>query len=96
MDYLLLLLGGGTVGAIITGIIAWLRFRKVDDATAMKSRAEGQAAIHTSESNALSISSTLLGTWMTVASTAQEKIQELERANGKCLDDLEKERNKQK
>jgi hypothetical protein len=73
-------LGGGTV----TAIIVWLRFRRIDQATASKTHAEAYSTIHSSDANALHISSGLVAMWMKDASEAKTEIIELRSQLSKC------------
>jgi hypothetical protein len=72
-------------GGSLTAIILWLRFRKVDSATATKTHAEAHSIIHTSDSNALHISSGLVAMWMKDASEAKKEIIELRTQLSHCI-----------
>jgi hypothetical protein len=63
-------------GGSLTAIIVWLRFRKVDSATARKTHAEAQSIIHSSDASALNISTELVMRWMKAASDSETKISE--------------------
>lgn len=72
-------------GGSLTAVIVWLRFRKVDTATAAKSNAEAYSTIHTSDSNALLISAQLLATWMKAASEAEKELITLRNQMASCI-----------
>lgn len=71
-------------GAGGRAVIDWLRFRNLDTAQSDKHRADAYSAIHKSDTDALTVSTKLLASWMKQASEAEEKIVQLRRQLAAC------------
>lgn len=74
LETILPILGAFIAGAGGTALVNWARFRNLDRANAVAQIANAQATIHTSDVNALNVSTSLLAVWIKNASEAEEKI----------------------
>lgn len=71
-------------GAGGKAVIDWLRFRNLDTAQSDKHRADAYSAIHKSDTDALTVSTTLLASWIKQASEAEATIIELRTQIAHC------------